>query len=274
MRAVELARAPEPDVTLALAEHGPLLRQERWGVPHRTPLVFLSSFVGGWALNLIEPDPLRIMGGLDLAVLGFGAAALTAVSVTELHRTRHQRAFARRPARQSLTDARLGERVLLRGIIGPGPTTRSAGTKRDGVLALYLGRVASITSSVAPGLTRALQELRGLPFRLMLADGVHVSVDVSNAVFVSSHPLVEEPRFDGRPLFSHIEEREGSNAVCFCYAEDVLGPGDEVEVLGTYCEEPDPVGYLQGYRGARLAPRLTGSGLRPLLVRRVPGEPR
>jgi hypothetical protein len=187
--------------------------------------------------------------------------------LSELHRTRHARALERRPVRPSLKEVRGGERVRVRGRVEPSPDGLSVGSRWNAVLAHYIGRIASVSGGLLGRPERRVQELRGRAFRLRLADGDSITVDVADAVLLSDNPLLAQPRFLGRPIFSRVEDEE-QGLVVFVYAEDVIGPGDEIEVLGTVDLAVDPKAEA-GYRGSRLAATLRGTRLRPLIIRRA-----
>jgi hypothetical protein len=265
-----LVRAGPRVTTLALAERGPLLRQEVVGGSWRAWMVFVASFAGGWALSLVERGMPAALPLLDSLALTVGAAAVARLTFGELHRTRDARALAAAPIG---LDLREGARTRLRGeveliaAVTPEEPAPPHAPGWSAALAFYVGRIGAF-GSLFTRFVRPMTELRGRNFRLVLPTGARVLVDVTHARYLSDHPLIAEPRFRGRPLWTRVEDEE-KGVVVFVYAEDLVGPGDTIDVLGVLTREVDPAGAAASDRGARLGMRIAGTAERPLLLRKV-----
>jgi hypothetical protein len=255
-------------VTLALPAHGPLLRQSRWGRPMRVPLIFSASFLGGWLLSLLDRGFSGGVPVIDSFAVVLGGAALATVVASELYNSRYSRAFARASRRASLRDALPGERVRVRGVVEAGGSVQGVGSRANAVLALYCGRIASFSGLFAR-LNRPVMELRGRDFRIALTSGERVTVKVWHAVFVPQSRIAAQGASGRKPLWTRLEEDESGHRVVLVYLEELIRPGDRVEVVGLAESGVDPDGDALGYRGPRMGTTLRGTRARPLLIRRA-----
>jgi hypothetical protein len=249
--------------TLAEPEHGQLLRQTRVRPAPRMPIVLPATFCAGLTLGILEPALAAAIPALQGMGIALGLGALLAVSVAEMRRDRFRRVFERTRVRRSLSGCRQGDRVRLRGKVAPGPTPPRAGTPRDATLALYVGQVRRLD-----GKNVTLHEVRGQDFRLQLDNHESAAIDVRGALWVTVGSTLGEPRVHDEPLWSRVDDAE-RGIVVFVHAEELIRPGDEIEVLGTLDYVIDPAVDRPGYRESPLGARLRGTKARPLVLRRV-----
>jgi hypothetical protein len=249
--------------TLAQPEHGRLLRQTRVRPAPRMPLVLPATFGAGLTLGILEPTLAAVFPGLEGLGIALGLGALVAVTVAELRRDRFRRAFERTRVQTSLAKAQRGDRVRVRGRVAPGTAPPRSGTPRDATLALYVGQIRRFD-----GKNITLHEVRGQDFRLMLDNAESAAVDVSGALWVTSGSTLGEPRVHEEPLWSRVDDPE-RGVVVFIHAEELIRPGDEIEVLGTLERVIDPAVDRAGYRESPMGALLRGTKTRPLVLRRV-----
>ena len=259
-----LARRPlSVFTTLARPEHGRLLRQTRVRPAPRMPIVLPATFCAGLTMGILEPSLAAVFPAFEGLGIALGLGALLAVSIAELRRDRYRRVFERARVRTSLADCRRGERVRLRGKVAAGPAQPRAGTPRDATLALYVGQIRRFD-----GQNVTLHEVRGQDFRLQLDNNESAAIDVSGAFWVTVGSTLGEPRVHEEPLWSRVDDPE-KGIVVFVHAEELIRPGDEIEVLGTLEYVIDPSVDRPGYRESPLGARLRGTKGRPLVLRRV-----
>ncbi len=249
--------------TLAQPEHGRLLRQTRVRPAPRMPIVLPATFGAGLTLGILEPTLAAAFPGLEGLGIALGLGALVAVTVAELRRDRFRRVFERTRVQTSLASARRGERVRVRGRVAAGSTPPRAGTPHDAALALYVGQIRRFD-----GKNITLHEVRGQDFRLLLDNAESAAVDVSGAFWVTTGSTLGEPRVHDEPLWSRVDDPE-RGVVVFIHAEELIRPGDEIEVLGTVERVIDPAVERAGYRESPMGAILRGTKARPLVLRRV-----
>jgi hypothetical protein len=249
--------------TLAQPEDGRLLRQTRVRPAPRMPILLPATFCAGLTLGILEPSLASAFPALQGLGIVLGLGAMVAVSIAELRRDRFRRAFDRTRVRSSLSGCRQGDRVRLRGKVAPGAAPARSGTPRDAALALYVGQVRRFD-----GKNVTLHEVRGQDFRLLLANNESAAIDVSGALWVTVGSTLGEPRVHDEPLWSRVDDPD-KGIVVFVHAEELIRPGDEIEVLGTLEYVIDPSVDRAGYRESPLGARLRGTKSRPLVLRRV-----
>jgi hypothetical protein len=249
--------------TLAHPEQGRLLRQTRVRPAPRMPVLLPATFCAGLTLGILEPSLAAVFPALQGLGIALGLGALLAVSVAELRRDRFRRVFDRTDVRTSLASCRRGQRVRLRGKVAAGPTPPRSGTPRDAALALYVGQIRRFD-----GKNVTLHEVRGQDFRLLLDNNESAAIDVSGALWVTVGSTLGEPRVHDEPLWSRVDDPE-KGIVVFVHAEELIRPGDEIEVLGTLEYVIDPAVDRPGYRESPLGAVLRGSKSRPLVLRRL-----
>ena len=227
------------------------------------PILLPATFCAGLTLGILEPSLAATFPALQGLGIVLGMGALLAVSIAELRRDRYRRAFERTPVRTSLAGCHRGDRVRVRGKVAAGPLPPRSGTPKDAALALYVGQIRRFD-----GQNLTLHEVRGQDFRLLLDRNESASVDVSGALWVTTGSTLGEPRVHDEPLWSRVDDPE-RGVVVFVHAEELIRPGDEVEVLGTLEHIIDPVAERPGYRDSPLGALLRGTKSRPLVLRRL-----
>jgi hypothetical protein len=241
-----------------------LISQQRLEVlPNDRLIPILGSIVGFGASQLVTllPGPLS-----TAAFVTFLAGCASVVALAPWRR----RSLHRRLERASpLTVARecQGRLVRVQGIVQARGGTFTSALGRQAVLARYLGSRGRIQG---PGrFSRAMWERHGLDFSVQALDGQEIWVESAHLALLP-HPPVLDPRFrEQRPVFVH--DGSGTSAgregrASWVYVEEVIGPGDMVEVAGVLELVPHVAGSAGSDREPRLAPVLRGRPGRPVLV--------
>jgi hypothetical protein len=214
------------------------------------------------------PEPVAI-GATSIVV----AAPLVVVAAPWLLRAARRLSASRGRRRRwdltrTLDGAPEGQDVVVRGHVLPGPGFTSAGGREGVVLASYLGTVGDLRGG-ALGPTR-LWELHGVDFALALGGGEEVRVRVERASLrlgpldfparlLARQPVAVRPLGPGRD----------SAVVAAVYDEQVVAPGDVVEVFGVLRREVDPT-MEAGSRTPRLRNTLVSTPSRRVLIHSRP----
>jgi hypothetical protein len=203
------------------------------------------------------------VGGLGAIALGAGSRAW--------RRWRKGRQMDAVPPLSVSGEAR-GQRVQLRGTV-----ERPAGLLRTpkgkpAVLVRYHGCQGREGGPAAFSLWR--WELHATDFGVRRADGREVWVDTRSILLLPHPPPVDSRSLSLlRPLHVHISQEEGA-PLSWIYDEEIIAPGEPVEVVGRLDLEPHPDASVGSDRQPRLRSVLRGTPREPVLVRRyVPTEP-
>jgi hypothetical protein len=203
----------------------------------------------------------------------YALAVLGGLAIRRLRRWRWRRAdlrMARPSADAPLGEARDGQRVCVRGTVLPAPGFTSATGARGAIVASYLGSVGSVREAVHGA--RSCWELQAVDFSLGLDGGGEVAVRVAGGTLLGRPAAAPAGLGRARPLSARSL---AGGAVAAVYREQVIAPGDVVEVSGVLSSEIDAAADAAdaGARGARLRRRVASDPRSPLVIHFVRGRP-
>jgi hypothetical protein len=269
--AADLAARRDPPQ--ALVRDGALVHRGS-ALPRSRVLSVGTGLLGATAVNV----------GVYAAALGFvseaamwgtfggvlGAIALAAGS-RAWRRWRKGRQMDVAPLLSGSGEAR-GQQVQVRGTVERPAGLLRTPKGRSAVLVRYHG---SKGREGGPGAFSAWRwELHATDFCVRGADGREVWVDTRSILLLPHPPPVDSRSLsDLRPLHVHIGQEEGA-PISWIYDEEIIAPGERVQVVGRLDLESHPDGSAGSDRQPRLRPVLRGTPGEPVLVRRyVPSDP-
>lgn len=262
-----------PDPHVQLVPQGQLLAQARAGGLVRTPAYWWA--VGGHLVVAMALGSLAIavesggaLGGL-IGLTGGAAATLRA-----FHDRWLRSRFSHLPLTPDPGPAATGRIVRIRGVVQEGSGFVSPASARRAVVGRFLGRtfVAGRDGRFKQR-PRSIEELRGVDFRLRTPLGRDVLVGVRRAFLVSCDEDFCNHQHLGPPLASEAQEVEEGTQLTELLREELIGPGDEVEVIGVLEEQVDVDGARAGFRSPPMQLCLRATELMPVLIREVTPVP-
>jgi hypothetical protein len=178
---------------------------------------------------------------------------------------------------------RLGRSVNRAPVFLPGPDQRGRTVRLQGVVQRSEGPLRTLRGQPAvliryqgcrgtargPGWTSLWRwDLHAVGFSVLAEDGRELWVD-PGALVLLPHPPERNREFvhRRRPLYQQATGHRGG-PLSWIYDEEVIAPGDRVEVVGTLDLVPHPDAAASSDRQARLRPILRGTSSEPVRVRR------
>jgi hypothetical protein len=255
----------------------------------RDVLVPGPTRVAGRALTLVPSTPLHLVAsslvayGATFGLLNSSLSPMVkdvgvwigmTIAFSPLLRTawlrwRFRRAIDRASA-PNLQQAHRGGRIRISGWAQARSGTFATPLNRQALVARYLGTIASLKR---PHNGRVRWELHALDFVVRMDDGTDVLVRAEDLVLLPHPPSLPKDLFEGRPVLSEALQTE-KRPYGWVYREEVIAPGDRVDVLGVIDHVIDPSGSVGSDRQPRLIPLLTSAPRAPVCVRVVlPPEP-
>lgn len=255
------------------------LRPRSKGERYPTPLVASSVRIGGGSAGLMPNSGVISLSVsltsylIALGVLNSGlsvgtrfsvlGAMFVAIGLLGLRgfwgRWRTQRLLDRVPCAGSDKIAD-GTRVRIRGVAWPRVGTFRSVIGREVLVARYIGSRGRF------GRLRWLQrprwELHAVDFDVEMDGGERVWVRVSHLVFLPHPPPTARQTL---PIPAASTPNTGERS--WIYREDLLAPGDVVELAGTLHVASDPRGRVAFDRQPRLVSVLEGDDSSPILLR-------
>jgi hypothetical protein len=228
----------------------------------------LPLLVGGsWALAKWH----NFLGGalgLFIPVAWYFASVLI-VGLTDRRRGRTAQRQLNAIPLASTRPAR-GERVRIVGIARARSSTFLSALRREAIVARYFG---SRRPHKRAKTEVHLWELHAVDFAVEQANGSHLRVELSQLQLLPHPPAPPRDPIAYRAQ-AFVDGPTGEAAgYASIYGEEVVAPGDIIEVVGTYDLLPDPQS-AGSERGARLSPLLRGTADAPVYLRRVASEHR
>lgn len=220
-----------------------------------------------------------VTAGLPLwAALGAATVALGPLlyrqAVHPVLRRRLQHRFEKVPLRGHLHGAARGEIVRLLGRAEIRDGSFRAHLGQEVLIARYVGMYGTLGG---PRSGRIYCESHVVDFDLRLEDreGGLARISGPHLVLLPDPPPLTE-RLDGK-WAGLVMAGDGRSPLAWIYQQEIVRPGDEVEVVGTLDFTPSPSGSSGSDRQPRLAPMLVGTPgrpvyVRPLLPRRTGGK--
>jgi hypothetical protein len=207
---------------------------------------------------------------LDPAVGMVGVTGAVAIAGSLVLRSRWRGWRLGRSADRAADFLRAGEQrgqlVRLQGVVQPtGPVLKTT-RRHAGVLIRYQGCLGSTRRTGWS--SRWRWELHAVDFSVRADDGRELWIDARSIVLLP-HPPPRDHEFvhRRRPLYQQVNGR-GPEAVSWIYDEEVIAPGDRIEVAGILDLVPHPDVSAGSDRQARLRPILRGTAADPVSVRR------
>ena len=228
-------------------------------LPHSAAVTVVGALAGSGVAQLAEHLSVSTEGRLSLFLTL--AMGLVVAGRPWWRRRRLRRVFERAPA-LSLADARRGDRVRVSGRAHARQPPFLTPMGREALVARYLGTFGRLGKE--PG-RRVYWELHGQDFDLVLADGTRVWVQTEQLVFLPDPPPLDKDLLKGRPVLAAMP-KEGQQRWAWIYAHEVIGPGDPVQVMGTFDWVVSPAGEAGFDRRPRMIPVLVGEVGRPVCV--------
>lgn len=256
-------RARRRALTLAPPDAGALVARRPIGAE-----AMLLSSTGGAVWGAAVGMALGVgWNAASVGVLGLAAALATPGLLRAARAWAAQLRLRFTPVTTRLDGVARGRPVRLRGVVESGAAFVSPGSGAQAVLAAYRGKVLGL----APDLwlfARRRIEIRGIDFVLSLgpSDRVHVQVLPSTDFL---HGLGAGGDEEGQLASRTVWTTPTTAVLCVVEAESAIGPGDEIEVLGTLDRVVDPHGERAGPRSAPMRTVVRGTPAAPLLVRRL-----
>jgi hypothetical protein len=159
-----------------------------------------------------------------------------------------------------------GQTVRLVGVVQRPPALLATPKGHAGVLVRYQGCRGT---SRGPGWAQPWRwELHAVDFCIRADDGRELWVDTRSLVLLP-HPPVTGRYAVGQRRHLYLQatgERRGP--LSWIYDEELIAPGDRIEVSGTLDMVPHPSASAGSDRGPRLRPVLRGTAASPVQVRR------
>jgi hypothetical protein len=156
----------------------------------------------------------------------------------------------------------------VRGQVLEGPTFESA-TGKPCVVAYYIGDRAG---PAVPPEEQPQGEAHATSFRVILPSREVVRVLIEHARFLPRPVAVDAPFLDGEPLaVLPLTTRTGAGARAQILHEELIAPGDHIELLGCFHRTLDRGGSA-GSRTPAVETIVTGDARRPLLLRGARAE--
>jgi hypothetical protein len=156
----------------------------------------------------------------------------------------------------------------VRGQVLDGPTFESA-TGKPCVVAYYIGDRAG---PAVPPQEQPQGEAHATTFRLILPSREVVRVLIEHARFLTRPVAVDAPFLKGEPLaVLPLTTRTGAGARAQILHEELIAPGDHIELLGCFHRTLDRAGSA-GSRTPAVETIVTGEARRPLLLRALRAE--
>jgi hypothetical protein len=207
--------------------------------------------------------------------IGLLATGLLAVQIPRLAhlsrhftRLRHALRFERAPLAALPLPATPGGWIRVRGQVLDGPTFDSA-TGQPCVLASYVGGRTALIFTQAH---RQQGEVHATSFRVVLPSREVVRVLVEHARFLSRPVVVNAAFLQADPLaVLPLTTRTGARAWTRILHQELIAPGDHIELLGCFHRTLDRAGSA-GSRTPAVETIVTGDARRPLLLRTADPE--
>jgi hypothetical protein len=232
--------------TMAL---GPLVRA-RAGSPQELLFEHPGGSKGAFAWHFtLQLAVIALVGSvLDLnlpwgPLAGAALAGGLSLLPVQLGRWQRRRRLARQPLTTQIAQVDDGTLVRLSGIIEPERAAFPA--LGSGVPAVF-ARTLFVLSDGTMGGPGMREDIRGVPFRLRLADGTRVRLDPASLHSVDVPAPVERVPLDLLKALSGARPRRLRRRT---FRQVVLSPGERIEVLGCLVRDVRPDGQATPGRG-------------------------
>ena len=159
-----------------------------------------------------------------------------------------------------------GQPVRLMGVVVKQPELLRTPKGHSAVLVRYQGCRGSPRG---PGWSRPWRwELHAVEFCVRADDGRELWVDPSAIVLLPHPPTTERSALSQRRALYRQATGERGSSLSWIYDEELIAPGDRIEVAGTLDLVSHPGASAGSDRGPRLRPVLRGTRAAPVQVRR------
>jgi hypothetical protein len=187
-------------------------------------------------------------------------AGVVVVILRPFLKGRRMKALLERTPEGSPSHLEEGARVRLVGIARPRAGTFRTVLGRQALVARYIGSRGR--RDRPRWLQRPHWELHAVDFDVVLSTGKSVRVLASELVLLP-HP----PRPLRQEVPVPVAPADSTDSNAWIYSEEVVSPGDEVEVAGIIRYVVDPAGYSASDHQARMVSLLTGDPSVPVVLR-------
>jgi hypothetical protein len=186
-----------------------------------------------------------------------------AAGLATYRRRRQLRLAIERIPSHDLRGAARGQPVRVSGVAQPRGGTFVTPGGRPALVARYLGTIGGVDQAQKGPVH---WELHAIDFCVQLDDATAVEVQTEHLVLVPHPPQPPKDLFAGRPVLAddlQVEQR----AYAWIHHEEIIAPGDLVDVAGILDHAALPSGSAGSDRQPRLVPVLRGDPHHPVCIR-------